>query len=88
MNYRILWEIELEAGSAMDAAKLARTIQLDPDSLATCFTVQSNEEPILIDILDGCSRCDGTGILCLVDRFDGTPNPAIPCPVCNEGGQI
>lgn len=32
-NFHVTWEIDLEADSHEDAAKIARSIQLDPDSV-------------------------------------------------------
>jgi len=40
MEYRVTWIIELDAESPEEAARLARAIQLDPDSLATHFIVR------------------------------------------------
>ena len=40
MEYRVTWIIDLDAESFEDTARLAREIQLDPDSLATHFIVQ------------------------------------------------
>jgi len=40
MEYRVTWIIDLDAESFEDAARLAREIQLDPDSLATSFLVK------------------------------------------------
>jgi hypothetical protein len=39
-EYRVLWEIELEASTPEEAAQLARELQLDPESFATFFIVQ------------------------------------------------
>ncbi len=39
MEYRVTWTIELDAESFEDAARLAREMQLDEDSLATHFVV-------------------------------------------------
>ena len=39
MQYRIVWEIDLDAESAEDAALQALEIQRDPASIATCFIV-------------------------------------------------
>lgn len=39
-NYEITWVIELEALTPLLAAKHAREIQLDPESIATVFKVQ------------------------------------------------
>ncbi|MDQ6946325.1 MAG: hypothetical protein M3256_08630 [Actinomycetota bacterium] len=38
--YLVRWEIDLEAASAVDAARKALSIQRDPSSLATFFTVR------------------------------------------------
>ncbi len=40
MEYRVTWIIDLDAESFEDAARLAREIQLDPDSLATHFIIR------------------------------------------------
>ena len=39
MEYRVTWIIDLDAESFEDAARLAREIQLDDESLATHFVV-------------------------------------------------
>lgn len=39
MQYRVVWEIELDAESFEDAALQALEIQRDPASIATCFIV-------------------------------------------------
>lgn len=38
-NYRITWEIDLDAANPAAAAREAREIQQDPDSIATIFEV-------------------------------------------------
>lgn len=43
MEYRVTWIIDLDAESFEDAARLAREIQLDPDSFATHFIVQDRD---------------------------------------------
>ncbi|MCC6694881.1 MAG: hypothetical protein IT365_04530 [Candidatus Hydrogenedentes bacterium] len=40
MEFRVTWIIDLDAESFEDAARLAREIQLDPESLATHFIIQ------------------------------------------------
>jgi hypothetical protein len=37
--YRVVWEIELDAASAIDAAEQARRIQMDGESIALCYDV-------------------------------------------------
>ena len=39
MNYRIVWEIDLDASTAHEAAKAALAIQRNPESIATAFDV-------------------------------------------------
>ena len=39
MDYKVVWEIDIEAESFKDAAELAREIQRDPESLASHFTI-------------------------------------------------
>jgi len=38
-HYRVRWEIDVEAVSARDAARLALALQQDPRSVATVFEV-------------------------------------------------
>jgi len=38
-NYRVKWEIDIEADSPEEAAKESLKIQRDPDSVATIFDV-------------------------------------------------
>lgn len=45
-EYRVIWEIDIEADSPEEAAEKALIIQRDPESTATNFTVvhtQSND---------------------------------------------
>lgn len=44
-NYYIIWEIDVEADSAREAAELARDIQLDPASTATVFLLSRESAP-------------------------------------------
>ena len=39
MQYRVVWEIDLDAESVEDAARQALEIQRDPASIAMCFIV-------------------------------------------------
>jgi len=49
--YNVMWSIDLEADSPGEAARVAREIQLDPDSLATSFTViDENDQPYTVDV--------------------------------------
>jgi hypothetical protein len=49
MEYRVTWTIDLEAESPLEAAKLSREIQLDPNSIATHFVV-SDEDGNCVEI--------------------------------------
>ncbi len=59
-RYNVVWEIELNATSKKDAAKKAREVMLDPNSLATVFYVST--EDIFID-----RRDDSTSTIDLSD---------------------
>ena len=39
MEYRVMWMIDIEAETHVEAAMKAQTIQRDPESIATVFTV-------------------------------------------------
>ncbi len=41
-KYRVKWEIDIEAGSAEEAARKALAIQRDPGSMATVFSVNGD----------------------------------------------
>ena len=45
MEYHVTWEIDIEADSPREAARCARELQLDQDSTATIFEVQSSDLP-------------------------------------------
>jgi len=50
-DHRVVWEIDIEADSPEDAAKML--IQRDQGSDATCFTVTDKESNKKFEI-DGC----------------------------------
>lgn len=55
-EFKVTWEIELEAETALEAARQALAIQRDPASTATVFTVVDPEgrvEQIDLEDLDG-----------------------------------
>ena len=49
MQYKVVWEIDLDAESFEDAARQALEIQRDPASIATCFTI-TDENGVCRDI--------------------------------------
>lgn len=55
-SYRVVWEIDVETefDSPLEAAEIARAIQLDPDSSATVFTVTDSDtgEETIADLLE------------------------------------
>lgn len=52
MNYIVKWEIDIEADSPEEAAKLAREYQSD-DTIAQAFDVTDESgQTVLVDLLD------------------------------------
>ena len=52
-SYSVIWTIDIEADTVEDAARQARAIQLDPESIATVFTVMDfNDADVTIDLAD------------------------------------
>ncbi|MDH5327615.1 MAG: hypothetical protein OEY58_19350 [Gammaproteobacteria bacterium] len=45
MRFIVTWEIDIEADNAREAAKLARSIQLNPHSIAVVFSVADEAGP-------------------------------------------
>jgi hypothetical protein len=52
-QYRVRWEIDLDAESPKQAARIARNIQLEPGNEATVFSVIDEEKTmVMIDLLE------------------------------------
>jgi hypothetical protein len=49
-DFRVTWDIDVEADDPVQAAKLARLIQLDPQSTATVFTVRNKASGKSVDV--------------------------------------
>ena len=50
-TYRVIWSIDIEAGSPREAAREAQRIQRDPNSTANVFDViPSDEDSVVIDL--------------------------------------
>jgi len=52
MEYEVVWKIDVEAESHEEAARTAKKIQQEPDSLATHFVVRcesGDEQEIWVD---------------------------------------
>jgi hypothetical protein len=59
MQYRVVWEIDLDAESIEDAARQELEIQRDPASIATCFIVtDENSTHPEIDLCDKAGTAD------------------------------
>lgn len=58
-NYRVVWEIDIDANTPLEAAKEALSIQRDKGSEATCFYVVDSPEASVCDysdmVLDHCT---------------------------------
>jgi hypothetical protein len=44
-NYRVIWRIDIQAESAVDAAERAREVQRDPESIASLYEVIERPGP-------------------------------------------
>lgn len=55
MKYRVTWTVNIEADSAVEAARKALNIQRNPESIATCFMVRKRPrgKHELIDLKGG-----------------------------------
>jgi len=65
-EYTVTWKIDIQADSPEEAAKIARVIQLDPDSTAEYFEVREfgmDDPMILVNLEDTITRyqCRGAG---------------------------
>lgn len=54
-RYVVTWVIDVYADSPVDAAKEAQTIQRNPESIATVFTVREfgTGEEVMVDAAEG-----------------------------------
>lgn len=79
-NYHVCWEIDITAGSPVEAAQKALAIVRDPKRRATCFAVGEEDEPLetidLASVEDG-DACDRCGVL--LDTSDGEGNRCLEC---------
>jgi len=51
-TYEVRWTIDLDAENPLEAVKLAKEIQLDPDSIANYFEIINNGKVICAIDLD------------------------------------
>jgi hypothetical protein len=59
-EYRVVWEIDIQAKSTLEAAKLAREIQQDPESVATFFKVYDNSRGDVGIVAPGFDNVDAS----------------------------
>lgn len=59
-TFRVVWEIDIEANNAVQAAKLAREIQQDPTSVATFFKVYDNSRGDVGIVAPGFDNVDAS----------------------------
>lgn len=51
-QYLVTWTIDIEADTPLEAALQAQTIQRDPESIATIFTISEVDKTVSIDTED------------------------------------
>lgn len=51
-TYLVVWNIPIDASSPEEAANIARSIQLDAESLATVFSIYSDGERWVYDVAE------------------------------------
>ena len=49
-QFKVTWEIDIEARTTREAAELARRIQLNRHSVATVFTVSDGKVRTVVDL--------------------------------------
>jgi hypothetical protein len=52
LNYRVVWEIDVEADNALDAAYEARRAQLPGTEALVFICKQKGEPPVIVDLLE------------------------------------
>ncbi len=64
MEFRVIWEIDIDADSPMEAAQEARTVQLRPDTTATVFSVWEHAGMMhRIDLAEESGRLEGAELV-------------------------
>lgn len=93
MEYKIIWEIDIEANDETKAIKQAKEIQLDPKSIATVFKIKplnSKEEFKTVDLHetepyitpDKCPKCGSYGDALSSDFGDFYGSRKFRCTNC------
>jgi hypothetical protein len=55
-TYHVEWSIDIDAETPEQAARIAQSMMLDPESTATCFDVRefdSDGEAVSVDLMEG-----------------------------------
>lgn len=58
-SYCVTWEIDIDADTPEEAAKLAQEIQQDPDSTATVFLVRAGRRQYSVDLAKNAGEDPG-----------------------------
>lgn len=75
-QYRVTWQIDIEANSPREAAEMARAIQRKPDNIAGVFDVAiPSHEPVRIDLDATEDDCD-----CNARSWYGSEHDSV-CPL-------
>lgn len=85
-TYHLTWEIDLEADSPLEAARLARHYQTKPDTTATVFSVQEHDttEALRIDLTEIDEDEDGHCRTCGQPYEEGGDGYDGECPDCAD----
>jgi hypothetical protein len=64
LEFRVIWEIDIDADSPMEAAHEARAVQLRPDTTATVFNVWEHAGLMhSVDLAEQTGRLVGTELV-------------------------
>jgi hypothetical protein len=71
LEFRVIWEIEIEANSAKEAAQRAREVQLRPDMPATVFDVwdHARQKMHRFDLAEPIGRLQDSELVALRSAF-------------------
>ena len=91
-EYRVHWEIDIEAESPIDAAEQALTIHRSPESIATVFDVTDeggHTERIDLDEAEDAEACAACRrLLEGEEKAIHAPNGRAYCRACFDQGQV
>lgn len=87
MDYRVTWEIDVEADSPIEAAKKAQEIQWDLSSTATVFTVECGEKPHAKMVIDLAEKEPPVFVLERDDTWEETLR-FYTCQACGDVSEL